>query len=108
MRIRKKNDEFSEENIEFIANISDALAHPVRLYLFRHIMKCNLSREMVCNKDLVEKFDYAQATISQHMKKLVKSGLVEIKKVDRKTYYFAHFGILKKYTTTTQQYFIER
>ena len=34
----------------------------------------------VCNKDLVEHFDYAQATVSQHRKKLVESGLVEIKR----------------------------
>ena len=35
---------------------------------------------MVCNKDLVEHFDYAQATISQHIKKLAESGLIEVKK----------------------------
>lgn len=49
MRIRKDND-FSEADIEMIAAISDALAHPVRLRLFRYIMQCNKSMETVCNK----------------------------------------------------------
>lgn len=108
MRIRKDSEYLSDEQIEFIAKISDALAHPTRLYLFRYIMTCNLKRQNICNKDLVEYFDYAQATISQHMKKLVSSGLIEIKKDNRKTYYFAHFGTLQKYTKVTQEYFLSR
>ena len=63
MRIRKTRDTFEEKDIEMIARVSDALAHPVRLKLFRHIMQCNKTMETVCNKDLVAAFDYAQATI---------------------------------------------
>ena len=103
MRIRKDND-FSEADIEMIAAISDALAHPVRLRLFRYIMQCNKSMETVCNKDLVANFNYAQATISQHMKKLVQSGLVEVKKQDNFSYYYANLGILMPYINTTKKY----
>ncbi len=103
MRIRKDND-FSEADIEMIAAISDALAHPVRLRLFRYIMQCNKSMETVCNKDLVANFNYAQATISQHMKKLVQSGLVEVKKQDKFSYYYANLGILMQYINTTKKY----
>ncbi len=42
MRIRKKNTEITdikEDDIELIAKVSDALAHPVRLHLFRYIMQ---------------------------------------------------------------------
>ena len=67
MRIRKETADFEESGIELIANVSDALAHPVRLRLFRYIMQSNRSMEKVCNKDLVSEFGYAQATISQHM-----------------------------------------
>lgn len=103
MRIRKEND-FEEKDIELIAAVSDALAHPVRLRLFRYIMQCNKSMENVCNKDLVAAFDYAQATISQHMKKLVQSGLVEVKKQDKFSYYYANLGILMMYINTTKKY----
>lgn len=106
MRIRKEQDLFEEKDIEFIAQVSDALAHPVRLQLFRYIMQCNKSMETVCNKDLVANFDYAQATISQHMKKLTQSGLVEIQKKDKFSYYYANLGILMQYINTTKKYSI--
>ncbi|MBR5315661.1 MAG: helix-turn-helix transcriptional regulator [Firmicutes bacterium] len=104
MRIRKEQELFEEKDIEFIAQVSDALAHPVRLQLFRHIMQCNKSMETVCNKDLVASFDYAQATISQHMKKLVQSGLIEIQKKDKFSYYYANLGILMQYINATKKY----
>ena len=104
MRIRKEQELFEEKDIEFIAQVSDALAHPVRLQLFRHIMQSNKSMETVCNKDLVASFDYAQATISQHMKKLVQSGLIEIQKKDKFSYYYANLGILMQYINSTKKY----
>ena len=98
MRIRKNND------IEMIARVSDALAHPVRLKLFRYIMQCNKSMQTVCNKDLVANFDYAQATISQHMKKLAESGLIQVNKKEKFSYYYANLGILMQYINTTKKY----
>ncbi len=106
MRIRKTSDALEEKDIEMIARVSDALAHPVRLKLFRHIMQCNKSMETVCNKDLVMAFNYAQATISQHMKKLVESGLIEVKKKDKFSYYYANLGILMQYIDITKKYSI--
>ena len=106
MRIRKNTDDFEEKDIEMIARVSDALAHPVRLRLFRHIMQCNKAMETVCNKDLVASFDYAQATISQHMKKLVESGLIEVKKKDKFSFYYANLGILMRYIDITKKYSI--
>ena len=70
MRLRKEIDEMQEKDILLIAKISDALAHPARIKIFRYIMQENKSLNKVCNKDLVAYFDYSQATISQHVKKL--------------------------------------
>lgn len=106
MRIRKDNDLIEEKDIELIAKVSDALAHPVRLKLFRYIMQCNQARESVCNKDLVANFDYAQATISQHMKKLSQSGLIEVKKQEKFSYYYANLGILMMYINATKKFSI--
>ena len=109
MRIRKKNssaDDMSQKELESIAKVSDALAHPVRLELFRYIMQSNKSMKTVCTKDLVAEFDYAQATISQHMKKLVQSGLIEVKKQDKFSYYYVNLGILMQYIDNVKKYSI--
>jgi Predicted transcriptional regulators len=109
MRIRKKNDsldDMSKKELESIAKVSDALAHPVRLELFRYIMQSNKSMNTVCTKDLVAEFDYAQATISQHMKKLVQSGLIEVKKQDKFSYYYVNLGILMQYIDNVKKYSI--
>lgn len=105
MRIRRDED-MTEEDLEFIARVSDALAHPVRLKLFRYIMHANRKFQNVFTGELVKVSGYAQATISQHMKKLVQSGLVESKKKDKFTYYFANIGILMKYVELTKKYAI--
>ena len=106
MRIRNdytKSDEIMDEEIEFLAVCSDALAHPARIRLLRYIMAQNKTRTPVCNKDLVAAFGYAQATVSQHMKTLVKSGLVESMKKDKATYYFVNAGLVYKYVDTVKK-----
>ena len=80
-----------EEEILLIAQVSDALAHPARIKIFRYIMQANKAMVLVCNKDLVEHFDYAQATISQHTKKLAD-------------YYYANLGVLMKYLNATKKF----
>ena len=97
MRIRKDTDIYNEEEIRLISAASDALAHPLRVELFRYIYTENIARRPVCNKDLVAAFDYAQATISQHMKKLLISGIVTAEKKGTYSYYFVNLGMLAKY-----------
>lgn len=104
MRLRKDTGQLMEEEVDLIARASDALAHPVRVYLFRHIMNANTKRQAVCTGDLVESFDYAQATISQHMKKLVTSGLVDVKKENKYSYYYVNIGTLSKYLDATRKF----
>lgn len=104
MRLRKETDDLLDEDILLMAACSDALAHPARIRIFRHIMDCNKKMQPVCNKDLVEYFDYAQATISQHVKKLVTSGLLQTKKKDRFTYYYVNIGQLMKYVNITKTF----
>ena len=104
MRLRKESDDIQEEEVLLIAKVSDALAHPARVNIFRYIMQANRAMVMVCNKDLVEHFDYAQATISQHMKKLTASDLIQVQKKDRFSYYYANLGILMKYIDATKKF----
>ena len=106
MRIRNsytKSDEILDDEIEFIATVSDALAHPARIRMLRYIMSRNKEMVQICNKDLASHFGYAQSTISQHMKTLILSGLVDAKKVERSTYYFVNIGILSRYVATAKK-----
>jgi ArsR family transcriptional regulator len=104
MRLRKDASELQEEDILLIAKVSDALAHPARIRIFRYIMRCNAERTPVCNKDVVACFDYSQSTISQHIQKLVSADLVQVKRQDAFSLYFANIGILKKYVDATQKF----
>lgn len=107
MRLRKDTDGMLEEEVLLIAKVSDALAHPARINMFRYIMQSNRAMSPVCNKDIVANFDYAQATVSQHMKKLVDSGLVEIKKQDKFSYYYANLGMLMQYLNATKKFSVQ-
>ncbi len=109
MRIRKKEvtvDSLTADELELVTKVSDALAHPARLELYRYIMTENRRMNKVCTKDLVGAFDYAQATVSQHMKVLVSSGLVDVKNEERFAYFYANLGVLMKYTNAVKKYTI--
>ena len=102
MRIRK-DEVLSSEDVRLIAGCSDAFAHPTRVEIFRYIYTENLQRRMVCNKDLVTEFGYSQATISQHLKKLVTSGLLDAQSKETKTYYFVNIAVLGKYLNSIRK-----
>lgn len=104
MRLRKESDDMQEEEILLVAQVSDALAHPARIKIFRFIMNCNRNRQTVCNKDVVAAFDYSQATISQHIKKLVQADLVQVKKSDKFSIYYVNIGILGKYVDAVKKF----
>ena len=46
MRLRKELDELQEKEVLIIAQVSDALAHPARIKIFRYIME-HLSNYLV-------------------------------------------------------------
>ena len=101
MRIRKQGPVdmmFNDEDIVAAAKVSDALAHPARIRILRYILTENLARRNVTNKDLVFVFDYAQATISQHLTKLLIGGLIDVRKKGTSSCYFARIGRLTSYT----------
>lgn len=50
-----------------------ALGHPARLAILRQLAQ----RDACCCKDVVERLDLAQSTVSQHLKVLVEAGLVD-------------------------------
>ena len=52
-----------------------ALSHPVRIRILHHLCR----NDTCCCGEVVEQFDLAQSTISQHLKILVDAGLVRFK-----------------------------
>ncbi|MEX0289523.1 MAG: ArsR/SmtB family transcription factor [Flavobacteriaceae bacterium] len=102
MRIRAtiSSDYINEEDLK-MAEIANALAHPVRVALVRYLSTKNCGRgvdNVSCNKDLVNMFDYSQSTISQHVKILKESGLFITESKDRFTYYYLNKELLKAFS----------
>ena len=104
MRLRKTTDEMQEADVTLIAQVSDALAHPLRVNILRYIMRSNAENTTVCNKNVVEFFRYSQATISQHIKKLMQADLVQVKKQDSFSYYYVNIGMVKKYIDAVNKF----
>jgi len=106
MRIRRDapvDAALNDEEFIAVAKISDALSHPVRIRLLRYILTENLARRTITNKDLVRVFNYAQATISQHISKLIVGGLLEAQRNGTSSCYFARVGKLLAYTETIKK-----
>lgn len=49
-----------------------ALSHPTRIEILKHLS----ASESCCCRDVVDRLDLAQSTVSQHLKILVEAGLV--------------------------------
>ena len=60
-----------------------ALAHPVRLTILRHLAE----HDACCCREVVERIDLAQSTVSQHLKVLVAAGLVLYEPQNRRSRY---------------------
>ncbi|NAS11249.1 ArsR/SmtB family transcription factor [Poritiphilus flavus] len=106
MRIRAaiSSKYINETDIE-MAEIANALAHPLRVALVRYLGTKNSGKgvdNVTCNKDLVELFDYSQSTISQHVKILKDAGLFITESKDKFTYYYLNKELLKRFGTFVQ------
>lgn len=104
MRVRKELEEMQDDEIMLTAKVSDALAHPARLKIFRYIFLNNRNRTKLCNKDVVAAFNYSQATISQHIRKLVIADLVQVKNEDKYSFYYVNLGTLAKYIEAVKKF----
>lgn len=60
-----------------------ALSHPARIAILQHLAGV----EACCCKEVVERMDLAQSTVSQHLKVLVDAGLVRLTPESRRSRY---------------------
>lgn len=69
---QNKKEEFSKQDIE-LADFAKALSHPARVAILKTVAKRN---ECICG-EIVEVLPLAQSTVSQHLKELMKAGLIQ-------------------------------
>jgi DNA-binding transcriptional ArsR family regulator len=65
--------QFSDDDMQ-IARITKALSHPARVYILRKLAKMN---SCCYSGDLVDELPIARSTLSQHLKELKYSGLIQ-------------------------------
>lgn len=97
MRIRKTVNIENQDTTIFMAQVANALSHPVRIALVNYVKSKNKVRNDVCNKDLVAYFDYSQSSLSQHVQKLVKAEILTVEYKDKFSLYSVNKETLKKY-----------
>jgi len=99
MRIRRRTGPkyVANESAIALARAADALAHPLRIEIFKYVIRCNRERVAVRNKDLVESFGYSQATVSQHVNMLKEGGLLTAHAQGTSTCYYANIGAIGKF-----------
>lgn len=102
MRIRTEiSSKYINEEDYKIAEIANALAHPLRVALVRYLSAKNYGKgvdNVTCNKDLVEMFDYSQSTVSQHLKILKDCGLFITESKDKFTHYYLNKDLLQEFS----------
>lgn len=84
---------YSNEVLE-LAEIFKALAHPARLEILKTVAKKN---RCMCG-EVVDELPLAQSTVSQHLKELKKSGLIQGEIDPPKTCYCINWDNLEKAT----------
>tara|TARA_B100000929_G_scaffold282537_1_gene262638 strand:- start:604 stop:939 length:336 start_codon:yes stop_codon:yes gene_type:complete len=67
-----KTDLFTEEQNE-LAVLAKAFAHPARIAILQYLIASN----KCINNDLVGELGLAQATISQHLRELKNTGIIQ-------------------------------
>src|SRR5687767_6872047 len=67
-----KKEDFGKKDNE-LAAFAKALSHPARISILRTIA----ARESCICGEIVEVMPLAQSTVSQHLKELLKAGLIE-------------------------------
>lgn len=67
-----KKEEFGKKEIE-LSDFAKSISHPARVAILKAIAK----RKMCICGEIVEILPLAQATVSQHLKELLKAGLIQ-------------------------------
>lgn len=95
-----KTDIFSDEHNR-LASWFKVLAHPARVAILQHIIN---QQSCICN-ELVDELGLAQATISQHLKELKNTGIIQGTISGKSVCYCIDEKIWKEFQHTFQLFF---
>lgn len=74
MKIQMSKKTNYPEDVLLMAKYAKALAHPVRIYILKKLSKMN---SCCYSGDLVDELPIQRSTLSQHLKELKFSGLIQ-------------------------------
>jgi predicted transcriptional regulator len=83
------------ENLDHLALICKALAHPARIRILKHLLQTN---RCICN-EIVRILPLAQSTVSQHLKSLKQAGLIQGETDGPATCYCVNKDVLRAFKT---------
>lgn len=95
--------ELFNDRKNMLATMFKVLGHPARLAILQYIIN---QKECICN-DLVEELGLAQATISQHLKELKNSGLIQGTIEGRSVCYCIDDVVWKDFSEEFQSFFAQ-
>jgi ArsR family transcriptional regulator len=93
--------DIEQNTTDKLAGICKALGHPVRIKILQHLLK---EDRCICGR-IVEVLPLAQSTVSQHLKILKESGLVQGEVEGPKTCYCIDKKILSRFFKTMSAVF---
>jgi DNA-binding transcriptional ArsR family regulator len=97
---QNKKEEFDKDENE-IADFAKALSHPARIAILKEIAK----RETCICGEIVEVLPLAQSTVSQHLKELLKAGVIEGTIDGTKSCYCINWKVFEKFEKTFEKFF---
>lgn len=86
--------EVVEDSLEDLALLAQALGHPHRIAIVRHLLK---HPGCICG-DIVDVLPLAQSTVSQHLKKLKDAGWIRGEIEGPKTCYCLKPGVIRRFS----------
>lgn len=100
---QNKKAEFAENEIE-LADFAKALSHPARIAILKEIAR----RESCICGEIVEVLPLAQSTVSQHLKELVKAGMLKGEVDGTKSCYCINWKVFEKFEKTFAGFFTKQ
>ncbi|MDQ3019052.1 MAG: metalloregulator ArsR/SmtB family transcription factor [Bacteroidota bacterium] len=95
-----KKQEFKRNEID-LADFAKAISHPARVAILKAIAK----KEMCICGEIVKVIPLAQSTVSQHLKELLKAGLIQGTIEGTKSCYCINWKTFKKFANEFNLFF---
>lgn len=95
-----KKEEFKKKEIE-LANFAKAIGHPARVAILKEIAE----KDMCICGEIVEVLPLAQSTVSQHLKELLKAGLLQGTIDGTKSCYCINWNTFDKFAAGFNDFF---